>query len=952
MRIFLPRLAVVVTTASIAISATLSGRALAQQVTTQDVQVVQQTTNPNLQTYTVEIESVEIDGSAGQEAPIVFTTTLKVPPGSTPPDLPQGGAVSSNTPLLISNTKDDPRLMMPARYGSYGPQGESFARCGGATNGKLDEPCQDTPSEFVTQANFAKCPEGAFFDLFTKSCYDCPQGYTRSAYGVTSDKACWKRNRAVNSQYSPAKMIRSVCPAGSFSDPKRGGECWSCPAGYFRGIAPVGSELACVKWRHQDVEPAQQTQEGDATELRCKVGEFLDAELGGCFACPTGYSFTGAPRDTPLACAKTQPTQRSPATLVGVAKCEPGEFLSPRNLGECWACPPNMQRSGLPLTGQKACQSIGGFSFQAAEYIDSRVCPAGTKHSPWGIGYKPIRERIRKQTGQFPPNPRDQDYKLPGTCWTCPTGYKRKAGTMVWSDQACQSIGIGWSPAPYVQPGLFGLDGGEEVAKDIIRNRPADINAIAAGLSGPLGMTPGESQREAWDEIAGAPHDSIPLQIAAWSRVVLAAEDPAGATPAEKKLLESFQTATQHYKTHLAQTALELGREWQDVERAETARAYAPDAANAGGAYGGGGNIYKLYDNPPDFDQLSAEVVAGTFVGGAAAWTVGMALLANAADNSAEDLILPFRGKGDPAIRQLKRKIKNEVVGELMAEHNLKKIRFTPGGMVADENLRQAIQGRVDQRLDLAKQGAAEAGEDIGKKFAKTFGRKLASSFSKISAWVSLPFVEIMLEVVVNAIEQAVKKANVVPKLEAKLAQAQQPVDLARWLNTSAGVREAMGHWTTAISGTTPPGSADQIASLAKAELAKVVDTPAQAQSDTFTLVSARDSNIDANCATRRDATVVPGSCTREPTLWRSENFRLLPQPQGNAPVCVVVSGEDLVLKRCDPSKPPTPEEMWSFAGGHIKNARNQCWQHRASNIGVLPCAPANVTQRWDAKVR
>jgi hypothetical protein len=93
------------------------------------------------------------------------------------------------------------------------------------------------------------CKKGEFWDVkggdgVLGACWDCPKGYNRTVFAVDSGKACAK---ASTFQFSKATYkAKALCPKGAFFDPRNGGECWSCPKGYERGVAKVNSGSACL----------------------------------------------------------------------------------------------------------------------------------------------------------------------------------------------------------------------------------------------------------------------------------------------------------------------------------------------------------------------------------------------------------------------------------------------------------------------------------------------------------------------------------------------------------------------------------------------------------------------------------------------------------------------------------------------------------------------------------
>ena len=93
------------------------------------------------------------------------------------------------------------------------------------------------------------CPHGQFWDVkggngLLGACYSCPKHYHRTATAVDHKHAC---ARSINEKLHHAKFQHKFpCKPGQFNDPRKGGECWSCPSGYDRNITPVTSRSACA----------------------------------------------------------------------------------------------------------------------------------------------------------------------------------------------------------------------------------------------------------------------------------------------------------------------------------------------------------------------------------------------------------------------------------------------------------------------------------------------------------------------------------------------------------------------------------------------------------------------------------------------------------------------------------------------------------------------------------
>ena len=87
------------------------------------------------------------------------------------------------------------------------------------------------------------CPGGQFWDADDWRCHSCPSGYSMQIFEhVHSDRKCAK---GIPGEFKAATKIGPPCGEGKLWDPRNGGECWSCPAGFNRTIAPVNTGYAC-----------------------------------------------------------------------------------------------------------------------------------------------------------------------------------------------------------------------------------------------------------------------------------------------------------------------------------------------------------------------------------------------------------------------------------------------------------------------------------------------------------------------------------------------------------------------------------------------------------------------------------------------------------------------------------------------------------------------------------
>lgn len=95
---------------------------------------------------------------------------------------------------------------------------------------------------------------------------------------------------------------------------------------------------------------------GKAAKLGCKKGFFDPRKGGECWSCPKGYKRTWDPVTSKTACATSLFGKKSKATFEGtVWGCGRGEFFDIVDKGSCWTCPQYYNRSIHHVKGATAC---------------------------------------------------------------------------------------------------------------------------------------------------------------------------------------------------------------------------------------------------------------------------------------------------------------------------------------------------------------------------------------------------------------------------------------------------------------------------------------------------------------------------------------------------------------------------------------------------------------------
>ncbi|PHM20536.1 MAG: hypothetical protein CK604_06330 [Curvibacter sp. PD_MW3] len=659
---------------------------------------------------------------------------------------------ANTTPLTVTVLIDTSNGQRLPGDRSYGPFGESKPVCGAFYKGQLQPPCDTKPAVFQADA-VGSCPAGSFPDLGHGGCYSCPAGYQRGSDAVDGSLACFKIDNSPIAS-SPAKLAQGACPPGSFFDPIRDGECYSCPPGFTRSLAHIDAPNACFIPAHEAFSRAQKIK-STPLPTDCQPGSFFDAyQGGGCYRCPDSYQRTAHHIAEANACSRGIPEQTAHAKMQGKRTCPPGLFMDPRNGGECWSCPEGTIRTVFPVNGGNACEKPAGRSFARASKTSDFSCTSGSFFDPASSKRPEILGRIRKQYGSSP-LPASVGRGDGGTCWQCPAGFTRSINP-VWSDAACSPLQVTWSLAEYRQPGLFGLPGGEEVALDLIRKRTL-IETLAADMTdemnkrGKTNKSPAQVVQETWDEIARSPENSAVLKLAAYSRMRAAIGNPGQATEGEKKLAQSFGEAWRQYNVYLAQNSLDAYRAWRD------AKEYMRSATRGKGGSG------ELFLADPDFSEITLAAVAeGAAAGGAASVAVAGALMS-------------------PKVAKV----------------------FLPNQAIGLAKDKKAAASKAIQKA--LEKGLTEAEQVVAKRLAE---KGVEQSFAMLRAMAMGPasfVVGLAVDLIWMVAEQAIRNANTGPELEARLASAQQPIRLGSYFQTAEGQNEMWGQWTMAMGGTIPP---------------------------------------------------------------------------------------------------------------------------------------------------
>ena len=156
--------------------------------------------------------------------------------------------------------------------------------------------------------------------------------------------------------YKKASFKRSVkCTGREFFDPRKGGECWSCPKGTNRTAYAVNSDRACSKPGY--TKKKKGNRKGKSSVGFCPDKQWVSLHDGYCYTCSSGYSHDPSkPGNKKGVCYKRYRESLKKASFKHATTCKGGEFKDPRHGGECWSCG-GWNRTATAVTDKRACQA-------------------------------------------------------------------------------------------------------------------------------------------------------------------------------------------------------------------------------------------------------------------------------------------------------------------------------------------------------------------------------------------------------------------------------------------------------------------------------------------------------------------------------------------------------------------------------------------------------------------
>lgn len=345
---------------------------------------------------------------------------------------------------------------------------------------------------------------------------------------------------------------------------------------------------------------------------------------------------------------------------------------------------------------------------------------------------------------------------------------------------------MAWYSQPYKEPGLFGLDGAEDVLIDIARLHPAliadSIKQVALSASKSNKKL---TYKKAWDKevktFITSPQNSTAAAAALLARALVAAGAPNKASKAEKRLVKSFQKYITGKRTHIANDALAAYDAWKKADEYWRAK----DNRNRG--------MISLIDYgtvPPDFSTVA---MMNSLAIGSASTAIGIATGSIPVLGDAVGVLLSAGGNGfadfsqpDKALRFGVRTAVETAIGKAVELAVDKLVKSTVAGI--SKQFSQKLAGIATQKtIEL---------------IAKQSTQRLLSAAGSAGPQI---IISVAFMIGTTAIDQVTEIANARPKLLNAVANAKYDPGMARLVKTEAGNSELFGYWSFLISGEKKP---------------------------------------------------------------------------------------------------------------------------------------------------
>jgi len=529
--------------------------------------------------------------------------------------------------------------------------------------------------------------------------------------------------------------------------------------------------------------------------MKCDEG-FYDPIWGGtCWKCPdddgSGAFIRSANKIQDADACWRVPKEKTGSAIrvkntAWAWECSSGTFWDGYDWGACWKCPDALpRRTGAAVWASNACASPVNET-KPAIFLKFNGCPDPQQALANGT----VTPDGRRMPGRpfLDVGAGWAAGQAGGACYACPVVDRDgnflitdRSGSAVTAGDAC-TIRMKYTAAPFTEPGMAGLATvGLIQEKQILDptgfSRELYRQAAANGVQQPVAWV-----GEQWADVASNPSTNTYLRVAAFNRLLEAAQTPAASrSPAQRAAVAAMEKYIHDKRVYVAQVALDMYKAWKAKS----------DEWNASHAQSPIAQLFDYGTVPLDFLGMAAAVLApasatsSILVAGALStqWSTGALAGAKEAADAAY--------RAAPIA---------EVANPLQVS--------VSEALVASE-AKAATPVMIELANQVKSASTAKATTDIAR----------AALSARIVASLAVGAIEIATTIIAAvAMDQFMSIITAQSKLEGALSTAKtQTIDLGKLISTTGGIDELRWHFAQAVGNAPVLPEASALLTLAQA---------------------------------------------------------------------------------------------------------------------------------------
>ena len=262
----------------------------------------------------------------------------------------KSNAESATVPATAKEPEPQPELgFEEAEYDEEFPEETEYVE---GEEGEFEEEEKGGDPEAKTCAGRYPNEKGIVFKDPNGKCYSCGIGFVRSAAAVTASNACTMGKNEKIFKYPVGIQSKSTkkgshCPSGYKLDPNQ--KCWKCTGGFKRWISSVNSSKACRKPNKNIFKSAAFKKASFKGKACSRFGKNAFKHGSQCYTCPTGFNRSAALIGSKAACVRKG---GCPKLKPKAGYATPFEHLLG---GDCYSCKTGFGRTVAGITAKNAC---------------------------------------------------------------------------------------------------------------------------------------------------------------------------------------------------------------------------------------------------------------------------------------------------------------------------------------------------------------------------------------------------------------------------------------------------------------------------------------------------------------------------------------------------------------------------------------------------------------------